>query len=278
LTYIGAKPAVFFEDYAAGFFDHARRLRARGVTARAFAEVVEGGRRYPLLRVDTPGQRRLLISAGFHGDETAGPRTLLERFDEIVEHAAAREVGLTIYPSLNPSGFEDHTRYNRSGEKPNNDFLRYEIEPGVWVGELTEGQRFLQHRLFRAGPKETQAFAAEIAEQPLPDAALDIHQDPYLDDPLAYAYSFGDSAPFRPLIALTERHVPISRNAQVDDDVYTDADGLIRLHDGSITDYFHRRGVPHTVALETTTAVPMPICHEVNLIWIKGFIDFAARG
>ncbi|HEY0709981.1 MAG TPA: succinylglutamate desuccinylase/aspartoacylase family protein [Polyangia bacterium] len=268
---------MVFEDYAAGFFDHARRLRDRKLTVRAFAEVVEAGRRYPLLRVDTPGRRRLLISAGFHGDETAGPRTLLERLDEITAYAAAADVGLTIYPSLNPSGFEDHTRYNRSGEKPNNDFLRYETEPGVWVGELEAAQKFLQYRLFRAGPKETQAFAAEIAEQPLPDAALDIHQDPYIKQPLAYAYSFGDSTPFRPLIALTERHLPISRNAQVDDDVYTDADGLIRLHDGSITDYFHRRGVPYTVALETTTSAAMPICHEVNLVWIKGFIDLAAR-
>jgi hypothetical protein len=32
---------------------------------------------------------------------------------------------------------------------------------------------------------------------------------------------------------------------------------LIELHDGSVTDYFFRRGVPYTAALETTTQTPL---------------------
>ena len=84
----------------------------------------------------------VLITAGFHGDEKAGPLTLLEHAAEIVDYAAARGVGLSIYPCVNPSGFEAHTRYNISGERPNNDFLRYEIEPGLWCGELRAGQAF----------------------------------------------------------------------------------------------------------------------------------------
>jgi hypothetical protein len=46
-----------------------------------------------------------------------------------VSGAALREVGLRIYPCINPSGFEAHIRYNLAGERPNNDFLRYETEP-----------------------------------------------------------------------------------------------------------------------------------------------------
>jgi hypothetical protein len=261
-----------FEEYTARFLRHGHLA-----TIRPFADVIEGGRRYPLLRAETPGRRRLLITAGFHGDETAGPLTLVEYFEEIVAYANARGVGLTIYPSLNPSGFEDGTRYNRGGESPNNDLLRYEVEPGVWVGELGPGQTFSSHRLHHEGPRETRALAGELAQLPaMPDAALDLHQDPYIEAPLSYAYTFGDSSPFRPLVTKMDRLVPVTRSAEVDDDVFTDEDGLIRLHDGSVTDYFHRNGVPYTAALETTTSTPMRAAHGVNLIWIRGFIDLVA--
>jgi len=265
---------MLFEDYAAQFADQARRAQ---VEARAFAEVVEGGRRYPLLRAETTGHHRVLITAGFHGDETAGPLTLLKHFPEIVAYANERKVGLTVYPSVNPSGFEDLTRYNRSGECPNNDLLRYQLPDGSWAGELGAGQTFIGTKTFHGGPKETRALAAELDAQPTPDAALDIHQDPYIKEPLSYAYNFGDCAPYRPLQALTDRLMPVARNAVVDDDVFTDEDGLVRLHDGSVTDYFWRRGVRYTAVIETTRSAPLSVCHAVNLIWIHGFIDLAAQ-
>lgn len=264
-------------DYAAylsRFLDH-RRI----ADVTAVARLREGDKEYPLLRAVTAGARTLLITAGFHGDETAGPLTLLERLPEVVDYARQRDVGLCIYPCLNPSGFEDGTRYNRSGEHPNNDFLRYEITPGAWVGELLRGQReYVSHALFRGGPKETQALRAELEAMPTPAAALDIHQDPWMPGEVAYAYTFGPRDPYRAMIAACARLVSIARSTEVDDDdgVWTDEDGLIEFHDGSITDYLYRRGVPYAAALETTTATPMQTCHQVNLIWIRGFIDLAA--
>ena len=53
---------------------------------------------------------------------------------------------------------------------------------------------------------------------------------------------------------------------------------LIEYNDGSVTDFFLRSGVPFAAALETTTATPLEACHAINLIWIRGFIDLAARG
>jgi predicted deacylase len=262
---------MLFHEYAERFLAHA------GVADVApFAYIHEGGKRYPLIRARTYGRRSLLITAGFHGDEIAGPLTLMEHFPAIVDHARSRDVGLQVYPCLNPSGFEDCTRYNRSQESPNNDLLRYEITPGNWVGELETGQRFVRWVVHGQGPKETRALAAELETLQPPDAALDIHQDPYLLDPLSYCYTFGDNSVFRPMLEATQRVLPIARNYQVDDDVFSDGDGLIQLHDGSVTDYFHRKGVPYTAALETTTAAPLDVCHEVDLIWIKGFIDLAA--
>ncbi len=62
--------------------------------------------------------------------------------------------------------------------------------------------------------------------------------------------------------------------------MHADAEGFIECHDGSITDHFHRAGVPFTAAIETTTDTPWALADEINLLWARGFIDLAraARG
>lgn len=253
---------------------------ARSVT---FGTVTEGGRDYPLVGLTTTGARSVVITAGFHGDEKAGPLTLLEHASEIVAYAAERDVGLAIYPCVNPSGFEAHTRYNVTGEHPNNDFLRYETAPGTWRGELRAGERFLRVTAARDGiPKETAALARELDGRPMPHAALDLHQDNFIHGCVFYSYVFGDRAPYRPLQARSGALLPVLRSSLVDSgyepgsDVHADAEGFIETHDGSITDHFHRAGVPYTAAIETTTDTPRGLADEINLIWVRGFIELAA--
>src|SRR5690606_150985 len=153
----------------------------------------------------------------------------------------------------------------------------YEVAPGTWKGELAQGEPFLRWVLYDGGPKETRAVREDIDRFPPPAAALDIHQDNYLHAAATYAYTFGDSAAYRPMMELAAGHAAVIRNQWVDEHHVTDADGLIVFHDGSVTDYFMRRGVPYTAALETTTHTPLAASHAVNLIWIRGFIKLAAR-
>jgi predicted deacylase len=262
------------------YYDYARRIRAYANLAdvKEYGWVLEGGLEYPVFRLTVPGSRTLVITSGFHGEEPAGPLTLVTYFPDIVRYARERDVGLRVYPCINPSGFEDGTRYNRSGEKPNNDFIRYEVAPGVWKEDMVVEEPFLRWALHDGGPKETRAVREDISRFPPPDAALDIHQDNYIPEVATYAYTFGDKAAFRPLSAQAEAHARVIRNAKVDDNSRTDADGLIEYHDCSVTDYFMRSGVPYAAALETTTRTPLESCHAINLIWIRGFIDLAARG
>ncbi len=270
------------------FADYATRWRERvpaPATAFDYGEVLEGGRSFPLLGLRSPGERTVVITAGFHGDEKAGPLTLVEHVADIVDYAAARGVGLRVYPCINPSGFEAHTRYNLSGERPNNDFMRYETAPGVWRGELREGETFGRVVAFADGvPKETAALGRALDREPLPDAALDLHQDNFIHGALFYAYVFGDRAGYRPLVARSGALVPILRSSIVDSghepgtDVRADAEGLIVCHDGSVTDKYHRAGVRYTAAIETTTETPAAVSDEINLIWIRGFIDLVAAG
>jgi hypothetical protein len=260
-----------YAEYLDRFGAHARLA-----TVEEYASVIEDGIEYPLLRVTTPGDRICTITAGFHGDEPAGSLTLLDHLPEIVAHAERRGVGLRIYPNVNPSGFQARTRYNLSDERPNNDFLRYEVEPGRWVGELASNESFLRWQLFVDGPQETRALRTDLISQPPPHAALDIHQDPYIEDPLTYAYVFGPASAFLPLVDEAGEHLTVARNMAVDDHHHANLSGLIVAHDGSITDYFFRRGVPYCAALETTTRAPLEACHRVNLVWIHGFIELAA--
>ena len=272
-----------FGEYAARWRDVVRGI----ADAEDYGAVVEGGREYPLLAAGRPepGAPSLIVTAGFHGDEKAGPLTLLAHAAELFEHARARGVGLRVYPCVNPSGFEAHTRYNVGGERPNNDFLRYEIAPGVWRGELHTGEAPLSWKAFDGGPRETIALARELARRPLPTAALDLHQDNFIHGHVFYSYVFGDRAPYRPLQARSGALLPLLRSSLVDSgyepgsDVRADAEGFIECHDGSITDHFHRAGVPFTAAIETTTDTPAALADEINLIWVRGFIELArARG
>ncbi|MFN7134507.1 MAG: hypothetical protein ACK4N5_20680 [Myxococcales bacterium] len=263
------------------YADYVQRMRTyRPLVAEMgeYGVVHDFGREYPLLWLRTEGTRRLVITAGFHGEEPAGPLTMLERMPEILAYAAERRVGLSIYPCLNPTGFEDGTRYNRKGEKPNNDFLRYEVAPGVFKGELAPGEKCDRWRLYDGGPEETRLLRAELERHPAPDAALDVHQDRYTPGAWTYAYTFGPKPAYGALMDACARHVKVAAKQKVDEVNVTDALGLVEYNDGSITDYYMRRGVRFTAALETTTDTPMPLCHEVNLIWVKGFIDLAAGG
>jgi hypothetical protein len=270
---------MLFAEYAARW--------GEGVAASAelfqYGLVIEDGRPFPLLGLRSPGENPVTITAGFHGDEKAGPLTLLEHCAEIVDYAVARGVALRIYPCINPSGFEAHTRYNIGGERPNNDFLRYETAPGVWCGELRTGQPFNRIAPATDGiPKETAALARELDAAPEPVAALDLHQDNFIHGALFYAYTFGNPAVYRPMLARSGALIPILTSSIVDSghepgsDVRSDEEGLIVCYDGSITDRFHRAGVPYTAAIETTTETPSALADQINLIWIRGFIDLAA--
>lgn len=243
-----------------------------------YGSVDDGDAVYPLLRLRTPGRAVCVITAGFHGDEQSGPITLAHHLPDIVAYAAARDVALHVYPCLNPSGFDAFTRYNRLGERPNNDVMRYEMPDGTLLGELRPKRPFVAVHPHRGGPQETRAIVAELVQLAPPAAALDIHQDPYITGPLVYAYTFGPPDPYLPLMDASSAHVPVARDGEVDINVHTDPDGLIALHDGSITDWFMRQGVTYTAVLETTTDTPMALYHAVNLIWIRGFIDLAAAG
>jgi len=261
------------------YAEYMERLRraARGIELTEYAVVEELGRPFPLVRLGTKGTHHCLITAGFHGEEPAGPMSVLTHLEEVIDYARSRDVALTIYPCVNPSGFEGGHRYNASGEEPNNDFIRYEKTPGVVKEEMDVGETFHRWFMFDGGPKETRALRDDVVKRPVPYAALDLHQDAWVDAAIHYAYYFDPKQPFVELMQKGADLVPIGRHVVVHDHHVTDEHGLLVHHDGSITDYFHRKGVKWTGVLETSTATEQERSWAINMLWMKAFIDFTAE-
>jgi hypothetical protein len=72
------------------------------------------------------------IFAGVHGDEPEGSHALVQ-FIKMLEAKPdlARGYCLSIYPICNPTGFEDGTRFVRSGKDLNREFWKNSGEPEV---------------------------------------------------------------------------------------------------------------------------------------------------
>ena len=72
---------------------------------------------------DTP--IRIGIFAGIHGDEPEGVHALIQ-FVKLLETRPELAAGyyLSIYPVCNPTGFEDGTRFSRSGKDLNREFWK----------------------------------------------------------------------------------------------------------------------------------------------------------
>ena len=97
-----------------------------------------GGETYELPRYLFVGPRggdtpiRIGIFAGIHGDEPEGVHALIQ-FVKLLEAKPELATGyyLSIYPICNPTGFEDGTRFSRSGKDLNRVFWKQSSEPEV---------------------------------------------------------------------------------------------------------------------------------------------------
>ena len=92
---------------------------------------------YGFARLAKEPRLTVYISTGIHGDEPAGPLALVELLEA---NAWPSGVNLIACPCLNPTGFPNNTRENRTGTDLNRDYRH--IESGevqahtAWIDEL----------------------------------------------------------------------------------------------------------------------------------------------
>lgn len=212
----------------------ARRL---GGTLDILGEI-EG---YPLLRL-TAGPAlapRLLIDAGLHGEEPAGPLGLATWLEDDAPARVGR-LHLTVLPCLNPWGFERGLRRSRDAEDRNRLFDDPDSPLTALVAAATAGARFA--------------------------LAMDLHEDS--DFTAAYCYELKAGPPFlgeRLLAGFAARGVALSHDEAVGD-FRTDHGWIrpgpdaarLRARTGWPIAYYHlTRLTDHVVTVETPGRLPL---------------------
>ena len=100
---------------------------------------------YPIHRVSLEDgldrKKRILITGGIHGDEPAGPASVL-RFLERDNTYLLQRFKFLILPCINPHGYVHNTRENKRGVDLNRSFEETDIAEINFVKEAIEGQRF----------------------------------------------------------------------------------------------------------------------------------------
>ena len=87
-------------------------------------EVTAAGRTYELMRVvlGREAPRRVLLSAGIHGDELAGVEALCEWLETRAYVKFLERWDVTMLPCINPWGYQYGTRENGAGQDLNREF------------------------------------------------------------------------------------------------------------------------------------------------------------
>lgn len=257
-----------------------------------------GTSKYDFFRIASkrikPSDKILLIRAGIHGDEVAGPLTIIKYFNRIFDYAHRRGVKVIIYPLGNPAGFDAKQRYSTddtTGSGANNDFVLYELENGNVTGDIGRSGKFKRwywssdRRLNHDLPPEAAVMHELLKHDPLENiiAALDLHQDhisPF-KRAAAYHYAFGELAVYDSIVDAVDQTVPVIANKLISagqpSGMRTNKKGFIVRHDGTMGDLLNRLGVKYVVAPETTGKTPLDKAIPVNWRWIKGLIDLSAK-
>ena len=146
-----------------------------------------------LLRVDiTPEQpavARIAVFAGTHGDEPAPVVTALEFLEQRL-WTRSPSVAFSLFPCLNPTGYDLGTRENADGIDINRQFARDEVP-------------------------EARTLRAAVASDTF-DTFLDAHEDPEEVGFYAYAF-FSDSSWPRLIVEAVAEQGPIISTPEADD-------------------------------------------------------------
>jgi hypothetical protein len=217
---------------------------------------------WPLFLLGTPRMERprVLVAAGFHGEEQAGPWGLLH-FLETAPVGLFIETHAFFLPLMNPSGFCKCRRCNDDGDSPNANYIHArEGEKLSAEGKALESSMYLLSGL-----------AA--------DGFMSLHEQGH--SPGFYVYALeGTAEPSSVTLRLRDTGC---RKFQVA------ADGLIpppgggevrsgvvmNLHDGTFDDALFHLGVPRCYTTETPSSASFQERVETNAALVQSFLSRA---
>lgn len=211
-------------------------------------------------RPEAGAERQLLIAAGFHGEEPAGPWGVLE-FLRVAPDALLERVTLGVVPLVNATGFAAGRRFNARGENPNRGY-----DPAIADECLSaEGAVLL-------GQRERVLAAAR-------DGLLCCHEDEGVQAAYVYALEPAETPGrfSRGLVETMARFFPLVPDGQVDGCPV--ADGLVyNRHDGSFESWAVRHGVPAAATVETPGRADFAQRVAAQAALMTTFVELRAPG
>jgi protein MpaA len=178
---------------------------------------------------------KLAIFAGVHGDEPAGVHAigdLVQALDGLPN--LARQYLIHVYPLCNPTGYEDGTRFSRSGKDLNREFWKDSPEP------------------------EVQLMEAQILREKY-DGLISLHSDDTSDG--LYGFVRGHTLAehlLKPALAAAEAALPVNRAEMIDG--FHAVEGIIHsAYDGILTAPPGTKPAPFEIILESPTHSPMQL-------------------
>ena len=190
---------------------------------------------YLLVRRGDVGSPNILIAAGFHGEEKAGPYGIL-RFLQTIHPGKLGSVNLSILPLVNPAGFDEGERMNAQGKNVDRGFCHLSVESQKTTpeGELLMVNFSKLLKLAKNG-------------------FFSLHEDVRSEKFYAYTFNESDSpneVPKAIVKLIDKKHFDVHPDGKfMDLDV---KDGVItNYHDGSFEDLLFHKGVRVSVVTET---------------------------
>ena len=228
---------------------------------------------WPIWLVQSNGRNKkrknILIAAGFHGEEKAGPLAVLEWLSRM-DRAEYKDFNLSFMPVVNPTAFNRYVRYNTWGEKSNCGFCHPETKDKL----SSEGQILMTHK------DELIAGAR--------DGFLSLHEDVELRKEY-YLYTFEPTAdPGQFTCGMLEElnnwfakplnGVSVTADSCASTPPFV-VNGLVyRYCDGSFEDYLFHKGVSRVAVSETPGKAPLQRRIDANIGVINKFITLIREG
>jgi hypothetical protein len=257
-------------------------LQSKGAKFKYFGYGTVDGE--DLFKIVTPGEKRLTLISGVHGEEKDGPITIADKYEEIADYAGRAGVGLNIYPMVNPYGWCEGERNASNGDKTNL-LAEYWFEDS-WVDELPPSVSFAEIRVAKMGARCAQFLYNDIRNNPTPLGMLDIHQDSDLNDmgSLNKQYAYVYNRPMYYEIAdraarFLDPAVGDSVELNGVEEAVVDEYGLVGFnYIDCTTQGLHRwMGCKNSVTIESAIGSMYGLVHQFNLTWIKGMIDLVKK-
>jgi len=198
--------------------------------------------------------KRVLISAGIHGDEPAGVETICSFFEKKEYRDYLQEWEVILVPCINPFGYEANTRANHEGLDLNRKFKS-------------------------THPPQEVIFAQYLFDSPF-DLTIELHED--VDSPGYYLFhsSSGASPPLlvEGILNNVKTVMPINMDSKIEG---TPANSGVIERIGvddemdwwPMAFYSLSMGTQTCLTLETGTQFPMQTRVKAHLIAIKAALD-----